>query len=250
MASRTSSPARPSRPAPKTRRPAAAARPKATRTAPARRPVRPGPVPRFVAAIGRLLRGLWFGLAHLLGAAARAMGRGARDLDPAHRRDGLGLALVAGAATLVAATWFGVDGWFVSWTDMVMTSLIGALAWVSPLILLGLAWRFLRHPDDNATTGRLVIGASAVLVGRHRPVAPGHGLGDPERRRGGHVGRRRRHRLDRHRSDRRGGRPDRGRPRAGPAAGLRRDGPDGDVDRLRARGLAQGRPRRGGPGAP
>ena len=93
------------------------------------------------------------------------MGRGARDLDPAHRRDGLGLALVAGAATLVAATWFGVDGWFVSWADMVMTSLIGALAWVSPLILLGLAWRFLRHPDDNATTGRLVIGAGAVLVG-------------------------------------------------------------------------------------
>jgi S-DNA-T family DNA segregation ATPase FtsK/SpoIIIE len=122
-------------------------------------------VPRFLAAVGRLLRGLWFGLAHLLGATARAMGRGARDLDPAHRRDGLGLALVAGAAALVAATWFGVDGWFVSWADMVMTSLIGALAWVSPLILLGLAWRFLRHPDDNATTGRLVIGAGAVLVG-------------------------------------------------------------------------------------
>ena len=127
--------------------------------------MRPGPVPRFLAAVGRMLRAVWFGLAHLLGATARAMGRGARDLDPAHRRDGLGLALVAGAATLVAATWFGVDGWFVSWADMVMTSLIGALAWVSPLILLGLAWRFLRHPDDNATTGRLVIGAAAVLVG-------------------------------------------------------------------------------------
>jgi S-DNA-T family DNA segregation ATPase FtsK/SpoIIIE len=122
-------------------------------------------VPRFIAAVGRLLRGIWFGLAHLLGATARAMGRGARDLDTAHRRDGLGLALVAGAATLVAATWFGVDGWFVSWADMVMTALIGALAWVTPLILLGLAWRFLRHPDDNATTGRLVIGAGAVLVG-------------------------------------------------------------------------------------
>ncbi len=127
--------------------------------------MRPGPVPRFLAAVGRMLRAVWFGLAHLLGATARAMGRGARDLDPAHRRDGLGLALVAGAAALVAATWFGVDGWFVSWADMVMTSLIGALAWVSPLILLGLAWRFLRHPDDNATTGRLVIGAAAVLVG-------------------------------------------------------------------------------------
>ena len=125
----------------------------------------PGPVPRFLAGLGRLLRAIWLGAAHLLGGAARAIGRGARDLDPAHRRDGLGLALVAGAATLVAATWFGVDGWFVAWTDMVVTALIGALAWLSPLILLALAWRFLRHPDDNATTGRLVIGASALLVG-------------------------------------------------------------------------------------
>ena len=127
--------------------------------------MRPGPVPRLFAALGRLIRAIWLGAAHLLGAAARAFGRGARDLDPAHRRDGLGLALVAGAATLIAATWFGVDGWFVSWMDMVITALVGALAWIAPLICLGLAWRFLRHPDDNATTGRLVIGASALLVG-------------------------------------------------------------------------------------
>jgi S-DNA-T family DNA segregation ATPase FtsK/SpoIIIE len=127
--------------------------------------VTPGPVPRLLAAIGRLVRAIWLGAAHLVGAAARALGRGARDLDPAHRRDGLGLTLIAAAATLVAATWFGVDGWFVSWASMVMTALIGALAWLSPLILLGLAWRFLRHPEDNATTGRLVIGAAAVLVG-------------------------------------------------------------------------------------
>ena len=168
MASRTSSPARPTRPAPKRRSAARPASPRPTagrKPAPTRRPVTPGPVPRFLAAVGRLLRAVWLGAAHLLGATARAFGRGARDLDPAHRRDGLGLALVAGAATLVAATWFGVDGWFVSWADMVITALIGALAWLSPLILLGLAWRFLRHPDDNATTGRLVIGASALLVG-------------------------------------------------------------------------------------
>jgi S-DNA-T family DNA segregation ATPase FtsK/SpoIIIE len=122
-------------------------------------------VPRLLGALGRTLRAIWLGLAHLLGAAARALGRGARDLDPAHRRDGLGLALVAGAAALVAATWFGVDGWFVSWAAMVTTSILGALDWITPLILLGLAWRYLRHPDDNATTGRLVIGAAAALVG-------------------------------------------------------------------------------------
>lgn len=108
---------------------------------------------------------MWFGLAHLIGAAARAFGRGAKDLDPAHRRDGLGLTLIVVAATLIAATWFGVDGWFVAWAAMVMTAVIGALAWLAPLIFLALAWRFLRHPDDNATTGRLAIGASAFLIG-------------------------------------------------------------------------------------
>jgi S-DNA-T family DNA segregation ATPase FtsK/SpoIIIE len=150
MASRTSSPARPSRAAPKsTRRPAASTtRP---RKAPARRRVTPGPVPRLLAAIGRLVRAIWVGAAHLVGAAARALGRGARDLDPAHRRDGLGLTLIAGAATLVAATWFGVDGWFVSWASMVMTALIGALAWLSPLILLGLA--SVPPPSSSASSG-------------------------------------------------------------------------------------------------
>ena len=170
MASRTSSPARPTRSAPRqTRRPASGAKPRqraaAPRPAPPRRPSRPGPLARFIAGIGRLLRAVWLGIAHVLGAGARALGRGARDLDPAHRRDGLGLALVAGAAVLVAATWFGVDGWFVSWASMVTVSVLGALDWLVPLILLGLAWRFLRHPDDNATTGRLVIGGAATLIG-------------------------------------------------------------------------------------
>ena len=111
-----------------------------------------------------MLRAIWLGLAHLLGGAARALGRGARDLDPAHRRDGLGLALVAGAAVLVAATWFGVDGWFVSWASAITTALIGSLDWIAPLLLLALAWRFLRHPEDNATTGRLAIGSAATAV--------------------------------------------------------------------------------------
>jgi S-DNA-T family DNA segregation ATPase FtsK/SpoIIIE len=107
---------------------------------------------------------IWIGLAHLLGAVARALGRSARDLDPAHRRDGLGLALFAGAAVLVAATWFGVDGWFVSWTSVVITAVLGSLGWLVPVVLLALSWRVLRHPDDGATTGRLAIGGGALLL--------------------------------------------------------------------------------------
>lgn len=116
-------------------------------------------------AVGRFARRAWSGAARLLGGAARGIGRGARDLEPGQQRDGVGLALVALATVLVAATWFGVDGWFVSWLGMVATSLLGALAWITPILLLALAWRFLRHPDQNSTTGRLVIGVSAILIG-------------------------------------------------------------------------------------
>lgn len=80
------------------------------------------------------------------------------------RRDGLGLSLIAIAIIMVAATWFGVDGWFISWTAMLATSFSGSLAWLAPLLLLALAWRFLRHPDQNGATGRLAIGSIAIVI--------------------------------------------------------------------------------------
>ncbi len=101
----------------------------------------------------------------MLGTLARGIGRGARDLDPEHRRDGLGLGLLAAAVIVAAATWFQVNGWFIDWAGAISTTFLGALAWIAPVCLVALAWRYLRHPDQNATTGRLVIGAGAVLVG-------------------------------------------------------------------------------------
>ena len=95
----------------------------------------------MLAALGRMVAAVWMAFAHGLGALARAIGSGARDLDPAQRRDGLGLALVAGAAVLIAATWFGVDGWFVAWLSMLATAILGSLDWLVPLLLLALAWR-------------------------------------------------------------------------------------------------------------
>src|SRR5690554_7517818 len=43
--------------------------------------------------IVRVLAALWMALAHLLGGLVRRLGT-ARDLDPEHRRDGVGLALL------------------------------------------------------------------------------------------------------------------------------------------------------------
>ena len=162
MASRTSTRTRGSSPNkaksnPKKKTPA---RPRGKNSGPAR----PGPVPRAFAGLARAIGRTWTGIAHLAGGAARGIGRGAKELDPAVRRDGLGLSLISGAIILVAATWFGVDGWFISWTAMLATSLFGALAWITPLLLIALAWRFLRHPDQNGATGRLAIGTAALVV--------------------------------------------------------------------------------------
>lgn len=139
-------------------------RPASSRSAP-RKGARPGPIPRAIATIIRAVGRMWVAIAHMVGAMARGIGHGARELDPTQRRDGLGLALIAASVVLVAATWFGVDGWFISWTGMLVTSFMGALAWLAPLLLLALAWRYLRHPEQNATTGRLVIGTSAIVLG-------------------------------------------------------------------------------------
>ena len=64
----------------------------------------------MLARIGRGLRAIWLGLAHLVGSAARAIGTGARDLDPALRRDGIGLFLIGCAIVVAAEFWFGLPG--------------------------------------------------------------------------------------------------------------------------------------------
>ncbi|WP_240506430.1 DNA translocase FtsK [Thermoactinospora rubra] len=115
--------------------------------------------------IGKLVVGIWMLLAGAVGAAARALGNQARELDPAHRRDGVGLAVLAGAIVLAAMTWRDAQGTVAKVVDGVVHGVFGSLAWALPLLLGLLAWRFLRHPDQNADTGRMVIGWGALLAG-------------------------------------------------------------------------------------
>jgi DNA segregation ATPase FtsK/SpoIIIE, S-DNA-T family len=114
--------------------------------------------------IAAALAGIWMALAHTVGAVARAVGRSARDLDPLHQRDGAGLACLCAAIIAAAATWFHVAG-PIKPVSVFVVNLFGSGAWTVPLLLGLLAWRFLRHPDNNAATARMVIGWSALLVG-------------------------------------------------------------------------------------
>ncbi len=107
---------------------------------------------------------VWMALAHTIGTVSRALGRSARDLDPLHRRDGLGLAALCAAIIAAVATWWHTNALIRPLATGLVT-LFGSGSWTIPLLLGLLAWRFLRHPDRNADTARMVIGWTALLVG-------------------------------------------------------------------------------------
>jgi DNA segregation ATPase FtsK/SpoIIIE, S-DNA-T family len=114
--------------------------------------------------IGKAVSGIWMALAHTVGSAARAFGRSARDMDAAHQRDGVGFLAVCAAIITAAALW-----WHLGVIGQPLTALLrgtfGSGAWTVPILLILLAIRFLRHPDGNADTARMVIGWSALLAG-------------------------------------------------------------------------------------
>jgi S-DNA-T family DNA segregation ATPase FtsK/SpoIIIE len=108
---------------------------------------------------------VWMEIAGAVGYLARLFGDSARGLDPAHRRDGAGLAVLAAAIVLAAATWWHLG----TSAGRVLTGVIrgafGIGGYALPVLLGLLAWRLLRHPDKNAHTGRMVIGWAALLIG-------------------------------------------------------------------------------------
>ncbi|WP_261568538.1 FtsK/SpoIIIE family DNA translocase [Frankia gtarii] len=131
-------------------------------------------------AVVRTVYQVWMTAATLLGTMLRRTGRGARDLriDPAHRRDGLGLAAFGGAILAAVAVWFSAGGPVGSFAAAALELLVGAGAWVLPLFGLGAAWRLVRAPSDPDSRGRVVIGWAAFGVGLLGVVHIARGLPD------------------------------------------------------------------------
>ena len=115
--------------------------------------------------LARLVAGLWMVAAHAVGFGARRFGKSARDMDPLHQRDGVGLAFLAAAFVVAASTWFHLHNIAGRLLAGLFLGAFGSAAWTVPLLLGLLAWRFLRHPDRNAQTGRMVIGWTCLLLG-------------------------------------------------------------------------------------
>ena len=128
-----------------------------------------------------------------LGNAVRRIGPGVKDVDPALRRDGIGLFLLGSAIVVGAAVWWGLPGTVGHAIAIGVASTIGTLSYAAPILLALMAWRTLRHPDRNGPIGRQVIGWSAFLLGLLGLINIARGLprtNDPERLRdaGGIIG--------------------------------------------------------------
>lgn len=146
-----------------------AGRPPAKKAAAAKRaPVRktaPKPAPSPTGGVVRLVRAVWLGLAHAVGAVFRGMGRGAKNLDPAHRKDGVGLLLLALALIVAAGTWSNLSGPVGDLVTMLITGAFGRLDLLVPVLLGVMAVRFIRHPEQSDANGRIGIGLTALVIG-------------------------------------------------------------------------------------
>lgn len=163
---RTPGPAKKAAPARKTapKKSTAPAKRAPVRKAAAKRPA-PKPAPSPTNGVYRLVRAIWLGTAHGVGAVFRSIGRGAKGLDPAHRKDGLALLLLALALIVAAGTWSNLQGPVGDLVEMLVTGAFGRLDLLAPILLGAMAVRLILYPERPDANGRIVIGLSALVVG-------------------------------------------------------------------------------------
>ncbi|MFF0449337.1 DNA translocase FtsK [Streptomyces sp. NPDC004609] len=151
------------------------------RKAAAKKPA-PKPAPSPTGGVYRLARALWLGVAHAVGAMFRGIGRGAKGLDPAHRKDGLALLLLGLSLIVAAGTWSNLRGPVGDLVEMLVTGAFGRLDLLVPILLGAIAVRLILYPEKPDANGRIVIGLSALTIGVLGQVhiacgSPGRGEG-------------------------------------------------------------------------
>ncbi|MEV0487654.1 DNA translocase FtsK [Streptomyces sp. NPDC050508] len=145
----------------------AAAKRAPAKKAVAKRTARPAPkpAPSPTGGIVKLVRAVWLGTAHAVGAVFRGIGQGAKNLDPAHRKDGVALLLFGLALIVAAGTWADLRGPVGDLVEILVTGAFGRLDLLVPILLAVIAVRFIRHPEKPEANGRIVIGLSALVIG-------------------------------------------------------------------------------------
>ena len=157
MASPSVTKSRPSSTRPATRK-SSKGRPAARGPKP-RKPIAQTPIAKLVSGISRLITNIWLGIAHIVGAITRGVGNGAREIDPAQRRDGLGLIYLSFGIITGAVIWFNTGGFVAGVVTTIVTGGVGVFDVVAPVAMFAVAFQILRHPDNpSQKNGRLIIG--------------------------------------------------------------------------------------------
>ena len=118
----------------------------------------------FPALAGRAVTATWSALAKALGSSVRFLARGAKDLDPAHRRDGAGLLVLILALASLVGTWFKSQSILSDILYAIFYGAFGKVGFFAPIILGYFAFRIFRKPEDSKSLGRIVIGVLVLLI--------------------------------------------------------------------------------------
>ncbi len=118
----------------------------------------------FLSVVGRAVSKTWSALASAFGSSVRFLARGAKDLDPAHRRDGAGLLLIVLAFAALVGTWFKSESVLSDLLYAIFYGAFGKIGFFAPIILGYFAIRIFRNPQDSKSLGRIVIGLLILLI--------------------------------------------------------------------------------------
>ncbi len=131
-----------------------------TRRPQSRRPAArrgPDPIDRMIDAVGR-------GIAQLGRAGLRGAGR-MREIDPAHRRDGLGVALLVLAVVSAAGIWFGAGGPVGRALSAGVGFVVGLGAVVLPVLLAAAGILLMAAAPRPESRPRVVVGGFLITMG-------------------------------------------------------------------------------------
>jgi S-DNA-T family DNA segregation ATPase FtsK/SpoIIIE len=115
-------------------------------------------------AIGRGIAAIWRFIAKTLGSTVRFLARGARDLDPAHQRDGIAFLILILALLATAGTWFHADNIVSRAVYSFMYGGFGRIGFAAPIVLIYFAFKLFRTPEDKKAIGRIIVGTIALLL--------------------------------------------------------------------------------------
>jgi S-DNA-T family DNA segregation ATPase FtsK/SpoIIIE len=121
--------------------------------------VRRGPDP-----LDRLINGVGRGIAH----AGRGLGRGlgrTRDIDPAFRRDGLGVLCLVLAVVMAAGAWWGAGGPVGRGLSTVLGAVFGRVAVVVPVLVLVIGLVLMTTEPHREGRPRVVVGLLLLFLG-------------------------------------------------------------------------------------